>query len=223
MKALTVLDAHSIRIKRTWERRINERVWKRHNAYGRRSISRICWLPIVLQQKWSIYLLTWTRELSPYLRSFFHSSACTLCSLSLLFYDMRPSSILNSLRFQAYCSLPPFCLSHASPGAHFYPSLLFFGSFLFAMQLFLQFLTFPIPGRSIIPVIALSGDVQPRIKAPFPFQNILSRLWSVKIRQTHHPVGYTWSNHGFVDWVLFYIVGKLAVGIMGCRNNGSSE
>jgi hypothetical protein len=36
-----VLDAHSIPIKRTWERRINERVWKRHNAYGRRSISRI--------------------------------------------------------------------------------------------------------------------------------------------------------------------------------------
>ena len=51
VKALTVLDALSIRIKRTWERRINERVWKRHNAYGRRSISRICWLPIVLQQK----------------------------------------------------------------------------------------------------------------------------------------------------------------------------
>jgi hypothetical protein len=28
---------------------------------------------------------------------------------------------------------------------------------------------------------ALNGDVQPRIKAPFPFQNILSRPWSVKI------------------------------------------
>jgi hypothetical protein len=41
VKALTVLDAHSIRIKRTWERRINERAWKRHNAYGRRSISRL--------------------------------------------------------------------------------------------------------------------------------------------------------------------------------------
>jgi hypothetical protein len=39
VKALTVLDAHSIHIKRTWERRINERAWKRHNAYGRRSIS----------------------------------------------------------------------------------------------------------------------------------------------------------------------------------------
>jgi len=60
--------------------------------------------------------------------------------------------------------------------------------------------------------------IQPRIKAPFPFQNILSRPWSVKIRPTDHPVGYTWSNHGFVDWVLFYIVGK-----MGRRNNGSSE
>jgi hypothetical protein len=68
-----------------WTRRINERVWKRHNAYGRRSIIRICWLPIVLQQKWSMYILTWARELSTYLRNFFHSSACTLCSLSLLF------------------------------------------------------------------------------------------------------------------------------------------
>jgi len=113
------------------------------------------------------------------------------------FHYIRPSSILNSPRFQAYCSLPPFCLSHASSGSHFFPSLLFSGSFLFAMQLFLQFLTFPIPGRSII--IALSGDAQPRIKAPFPFQNILSRPWSVKIRPTDHPVGYTWSNHGFVD------------------------
>ena len=36
-----MLDVHLIRIKGTWERRINERVWKRHNAYGRRSISRI--------------------------------------------------------------------------------------------------------------------------------------------------------------------------------------
>jgi hypothetical protein len=45
VKALTVLDAHSIRImKRMSECRINERVWKRHNAYGRSSISRICWL-----------------------------------------------------------------------------------------------------------------------------------------------------------------------------------
>jgi hypothetical protein len=62
----------------------------------------------------SMYLLTWTREMSTYLRSFFHSSACTLCSLSLLFYYIRPSSILNSPRFHAYCYLPSFCLSHAS-------------------------------------------------------------------------------------------------------------
>jgi hypothetical protein len=53
---------------------------------------------------------------STYLRSFFHSSACTLCSLSLLFYYIRPSSILNSPRFHAYCYLPSFCLSRASPG-----------------------------------------------------------------------------------------------------------
>ena len=38
---------------------------------------------------------------------------------------------------------------------------------------------FLIPGRSII--IALNGDVQPRIKAPFPFQNILSRPWSSRL------------------------------------------
>jgi hypothetical protein len=71
-------------------------------------------LPIVLQQRWSMYLLTWTRELSTYLRSFFHSSACTLCSLSFLFYYICPSSILNSPRFHAYCYLPSFCLSHAT-------------------------------------------------------------------------------------------------------------
>jgi hypothetical protein len=98
-----------------------------------------------------------------------HSSACTLCSLSLLFYYIRPSSILNSPRFHAYCCIPSFCLSRASPGLHFFPSLLFSGSFVQCAQLFLQFLTFPIPGRSII--IALNGDVQPRIKTPFPFQN----------------------------------------------------
>ena len=59
------------------------------------------------------------------------------------------------------------------------------GSFVQCAQLFLQFLTFPIPGRSII--IALSGDAQPRIKAPLPFQNILSRPWSVKISLTDGP------------------------------------
>jgi hypothetical protein len=37
VKALIMLDAHSTRImKRTSECRINERVWKRHNAYGRK-------------------------------------------------------------------------------------------------------------------------------------------------------------------------------------------
>ena len=105
----------------------------------------------------SMYLLTWTRQLSTYLRSFFHSSACTLCPLSLLFYYIRPSSILNSPRFHAYCYLPSFCFSRASPGLHFFPSLLFSGSFVQCAQLFLQFLTFPIPSRSII--ISLNGDV----------------------------------------------------------------
>jgi hypothetical protein len=201
-----VLDAHSIRIKRTWERRINERVWKRHNAYGRRSISRLCWLPIVLQQKWSMYLLTWTRELSPYLRSFFHSSACTLCSLSLLFYYIRPSSILNSPRFH-----------------HFVFLMLLPVHTFFLHSSFLQFLTFPIPGRLII--IALSGDVQPRIKAPFPFQNILSRPWSVKISLTDGPSCWI---HLVKPWIcglssILHCRKNWAVGIMGRRNNGPSE
>jgi hypothetical protein len=39
---------------------------------------------------------------------------------SILFYYIRPSSILNSPRFHAYCYLPSFCLSHASPGSHFF-------------------------------------------------------------------------------------------------------
>ena len=102
-----MLDAHSIRImKRTSECRINERVWKRHNAYGRCSISCICWLPIDV-------FIDLNKGTVSYLRSFFHSSACTLCSLSLLFYYIRPSSILNSPRFHAYCYLPSFCLSRA--------------------------------------------------------------------------------------------------------------
>jgi hypothetical protein len=122
----------------------------------------------------NVRLLTWT--------SFFHSSAYTLCSLSLLFYYIRPSSILISPRFHAYCYLPSFCLYRASPGLNFFPSLLFSGSFVQCAQRFLQFLTFPIPGRSII--IALNGDVQPRIKASFPFQNILSRPWSLRISLT---------------------------------------
>ena len=61
---------------------------------------------------------------------------------------------------------------------------------LFSFTLLFWFLcamctTFPIPGRSII--IALSGDVQPRIKAPFAFKNILSRPWYVKISLTGEP------------------------------------
>jgi hypothetical protein len=76
---------------------------------------------------------------------------------------IRPSSISNSPRFHAYCYFPLFCLSHASPGSQFFSSLLFSGSFVQCAQLYLQFLTFPITGRSI--TIALSGNVQPRIKA----------------------------------------------------------
>ena len=139
-------------------------------------------------------------------------AACTLCSLSLLFYYISPSSILNSPRFHVYCYLPSFCLSHASPGSHFFPSLLFSGSFVQCAQLFLQFLTFPIPGRSII--IALSGDVQPRIKAPFPFQNILSRPWSVKISLTD-------GTSCWIHLVKPWICGLSS--ILHCRKNGPSE
>ena len=83
------------------------------------------------------------------------------------------------------------------------------------MQLFLQFLTFPIPGRSII--IALNRDVQPRIKAPFPFQNMLSRPSSVKIRPTDHPVGYITPGETMDLWIEFYFTlsEKWAVGVMG--------
>ena len=134
-------------------------------------------------------------------------------------YIVPPFSpfLLYTSFFHAYCYLPSFCLSRASPGLHFFPSLLFSGSFVQCAQLFLKFLAFPIPGRSII--IALNVDVQPRIKAPFPFQNILFRPWLSRLAwPTEHPVGYTWLNHGFVDWVLFCIVGK-----MGRRSNGLSE
>jgi hypothetical protein len=146
------------------------------------------------------------------------------------------ANMVNTFRFLAYCYLPSFCLSRASPDLHFFPSLLFSGSFVQCAQLFHQFLTFPIPGtsifqylqywyrwmHSIIPtthnsdipllrqpitptahysfvqcaqlfhqfltfpipgrsiIIALNGDVQPRIKAPFPFQNILFIESSIK-------------------------------------------
>jgi hypothetical protein len=77
---------------------------------------------------------------------------------------------------------------------------------------FLQFLTFPIPDRSII--FALSGDVQPRIKAPFPFQNILSRPWSVKISLTDGPSCW-------IHLVKPWICGLSS--ILHCRKNGPSE
>jgi hypothetical protein len=130
----------------------------------------------------------------------------------LLFYYIRPSSIINSPRFHAYCYLPSFCLSHASPGSHFFsfvdpmlrsrrrngcvsllrqpviPTARYSDGPLFWRPIIPTAhysVTFPIPGRSII--IALSGDVQPRIKAPFPFQNFLSRPWYVKISLTDGP------------------------------------
>ena len=129
-------------------------------------------------------------------------------------YIVPPFSpfLLYTSFFHAYCYLPSFCLSRASPGLHFFPSLLFSGSFGQCAQLFLQFLTFPIPGRSII--IALNGDVQPRIKAPFPFQNILSRPWSVKISLTD-------GTSCWIHLVKPWICGLSS--ILHCRKNGPSE
>jgi hypothetical protein len=77
---------------------------------------------------------------------------------------------------------------------------------------FLQFLTFFIPGRSII--VALSGDVQPRITAPFPFQNILPRPLSVKISLTDGPACW-------IHLVKPWICGLSS--ILHCRKNGPSE
>jgi hypothetical protein len=92
-------------------------------------------------------------------------------------------------------------------GLHFFPSLLFSGSFVQCSQLFLQFLTFPIPGRSII--IALSGDVQPRIKAPFPFQNFLSRPWHVKISLTDGPSDSSLVQvNKYIDWQPTYAANR---------------
>jgi hypothetical protein len=95
---------------------------------------------------------------------------------------------------------------------HFFPSLLFSGSFVQCAQLFLQFLTFPMPGRSMI--IALNGDVQPRIKAPFPFQNILSKPWFVKIRLTD-------GTSCWIHLVKPWIYGLSS--ILHWRKNGPSE
>jgi hypothetical protein len=127
-------------------------------------------------------------------------------------------TLLASMRIALFCHLsfscfPRFTLFSFTP--------LFW--FICAMQLFLQFLTFPIPGRSII--IALNGDVQPRINAPFPFQNILSRPWSVKISLTD---GTSCWIHLVKPWIwgLSYILQcrkKWAVGVMVCRNNWLSE
>ena len=127
----------------------------------------------------------------------------------LLYVLLQFLTLLSSMRIAIFRS---FCLSRASPGLHFFPSLLFSGSFVQCAQLFLQFLTFPIPGRSII--IALNGDVQPRIKAPFPFQNILSRPWSVKISLTD---GTSFWIHLVKPW----ICGLSS--ILHCRKNGPSE
>ena len=124
-----------------------------------------------------------------------HVHCAPFLSFSTIYVILQFSTLLASRHIALFCH---FVFLMLLPVNTFFPSLLFSGSFVQCAQLFLQFLTFPIPSRSII--IALSGDVQPRIKAPFPFQNILSRPWSVKISLTdEHPVGYTWLNHGFMD------------------------
>jgi len=57
------------------------------------------------------------------------------------------------------------------------------------------------------------------------FQNMLSRPSSVKIRPTDHPVGYITPGETMDLWIEFYFTlsEKWAVGVMGWRNNGSSE
>jgi hypothetical protein len=63
-------------------------------------------------------------------------------------------------------------------------------------------------------IIALNGDVQPRIKAPFPFQNILSRPWSVKISLTD-------GTSCWIHLVKPWICGLSS--ILHCRKNGPLE
>ena len=92
-----MLDAHSIRImKRTSECRINEHVWKRHNAYGRRSISCICWLPIdvfIDLNKGTVYL---SSELFPFFCMYIISPRflCRLTALIKLLVAVQRQSVL---------------------------------------------------------------------------------------------------------------------------------
>jgi hypothetical protein len=60
----------------------------------------------------------------------------------------------------------------------------------------------------------LNGDVQPRVKAPFPFQNIPSRPWPVKISLTD-------GTSCWIHLVKPWICGLSS--ILHCRKNGPSE
>jgi hypothetical protein len=97
--ALTMLDADSILImKRTSECRINEHVWKRHNAYGRRSISCICWLPIdvfIDLNKGTVYL---SSELFP----FFCMYIVLPFSTFLLYALLQFLTLLASMRIAIF-------------------------------------------------------------------------------------------------------------------------
>ena len=126
----------------------------------------------------------------------------------LFFY----SSILNSPRFHAHCYLPSFCLSHASPGSHFFSFTPLFW-FLCAMcTTFSSIFNFP-HTRSVD-----HNCLEPRIKAPF--QNILSRPWSVKISLTDGPSCWI---HLVKPWICGLSSIVCIVGKMGRRSNGLSE
>ena len=138
-----------------------------------------------------------------------HVHCAPFLSFSTIYVLLQFLTLLASMRIAIFHH---FVFLMLLPVHTFFPSLLFSGSFVQCAQLFLQFLTFPIPGRSII--IALNGDVQPRIKAPFPSQNILSRPWSVKISLTD-------GTSCWIHLVRPWICGLSS--ILHCRKNGPSE
>jgi hypothetical protein len=151
-------------------------------------------------------------------------------------YYIRPSSILNSPRFHAYCYLPSFCLSRASLGLHFF----LHSSFSMCIQQDVSSVRLILTDHGLDRIF-WKGKGAFILGSTSPFKAIMiDRPGMGKVKNwrkscahctfclghdpsrlawpTEHPVGYTWLNHGFVDWVLFCIVGK-----MGRRSNGLSE
>jgi hypothetical protein len=158
-----------------WERGINERVWKWHNAY-REGVLLAAYVGCQSCFNRSDRCIYWPeqRNCLPIFGAFsilLHVHCAPFLSFSTIYVLLQFLTLLASMRIAIF--------------RHFVFLMLLPVHTFFFHSSFLQFLTFPIPGRSII--IALSGDVQSRITAPFPFQNILSRPWSVKISLTDGP------------------------------------